>query len=268
LIFEMNIQDLFSVKNKVVLVTGGATGIGRMAVEALASGGAKVYLASRKLEACQAVADELNQILSGVGHCYALRADLSNEAGVLELSEAFKKREQHLDILINNAGKSWGASLEEFPWKAWDDVMSVNVSSIFTLTRELLPCLQAGATSENPARVINLGSVMGIQATKITAYSYAASKAAVHHLTRILSNELASKNIAVNAIAPGPFASRMMAHITDDKEAADEMAAGIPLARLGRPEDVAGLVLYLSSPASSYVTGAIIPLDGGIVARG
>jgi len=257
-------HDLFSVKNKVVLVTGGATGIGRMAVEALVSAGAKVYLASRKLDACQAVADELSRR----GECYALRADLSNEAGVLELSEAFKQREQRLDVLVNNAGKTWGAEMEAFPWKAWDDVMSVNLSAVFTLTRELLPCLEAAASADNPARVINLGSVTGIQATKVTAYSYAASKAAVHHLTRILANDLAPKNIAVNAIAPGPFASRMMAYITEDKEASRALADGIPLKRLGTENDVAGLILYLSSAASAYVTGAIIPLDGGLTARG
>lgn len=257
-------QSLFSVKDKIVLVTGGATGIGRMAVEALVMAGAKVYLASRKLEACQAVADEL----ADKGQCFALRADLSNEAGVLELSEAFKEREQRLDALINNAGKTWGEPLQEFPWKAWDGVMSVNVSAIFTLTRELLPCLEAAGSADNPARVINLGSVMGIQAANTTAYSYATSKAAVHHLTQILANELAERHIAVNAIAPGPFASRMMAYITDDETTSRELASNIPLQRVGKPEDVAGLVLYLCSAASAYVTGTIIPLDGGITARG
>ena len=257
-------HDLFSVKNKVVLVTGGATGIGRMVVEALVMAGAKVYLASRKLQACQLVADEL----SSKGQCYALRADLSGEEGVLALSKAFKQREERLDVLINNAGKTWGAEIEKFPWKAWDSVMSVNLSAVFTLTRELLPCLEKAANVAQPSRVINLGSVNGIQATEISAYSYAASKAAIHHLTRILANDLAKKNILVNAIAPGPFPSRMMAHLTEDDEAASKLADGIPLKRLGTENDVAGLVLYLCSAASAYVTGAIIPLDGGLTARG
>lgn len=252
-------DDIFSLKGRTALVTGGATGIGRMAAEALVRAGAKVYIASRKRDACEAVAKELEVHGEAVG----LGADLSSEEGVNALVEEISARETKLDILMNNAGKTWGATYGAFPWKAWDGVMSVNVSAVFALTQALTSLLEAAGTPEHPARIVNVGSVVGTQPIGNNAYSYAASKAAVHHLTKVLSSELAARHITVNAIAPGPFPSRMMAFVTDNEEASKMVASTVPLGRLGRFEDVAGALLMLCGRGGNYVTGAVLPLDGG-----
>jgi NAD(P)-dependent dehydrogenase (short-subunit alcohol dehydrogenase family) len=257
------LDGLFSVAGKTALVTGGATGIGRMAVEALARAGARVLTASRKAEACEAVAQEINA-LGLPGSVEGFGGDVGSDAGVQALVDAVKARTPTLDILVNNAGKTWGAPLGEFPWKAWDGVMSVNVAGLFTLTQRLLPLLSAAATSDDPARVINLGSVMGASPIGDGAYSYAASKAAVHHLTKILAKELAQRRITVNAFAPGPFQSRMMAFAVGDEEKAAKVGAGIPIGRIGRPDDIAGALLFLCGRGGAFTTGAILPLDGGI----
>ncbi len=254
-------SNLFSLEGKKALVTGGSTGIGFMICSALVHAGAHVMIASRKVEECEKVAQELNA-LDAPGSAEGLRGDVSNEEGILELAQEIRARTDKLDILVNNAGLTWGAPLEEFPYQAWQRVMDVNVTGMFMLTKELLPLLEASASHEDPARIINLGSVMGTLAYG-TAYSYVASKAAVHHITRMLSAELAPKKITVNAFAPGPFQSRMMRFATDTDEKVDAISKTVPLGRIGAPEDVAGATLYLCGKGGSYITGAILPLDGG-----
>jgi NAD(P)-dependent dehydrogenase (short-subunit alcohol dehydrogenase family) len=260
----MEISKLFDIAGKVALVTGGGSGIGSMATEALVRAGARVYIASRRLESCEAVAEELNAI--GPGTVVALQADLKTEEGTRSLADALAAREEKLDILVNNSGMTWGAPFEEFPRAKWDEVFTLNVTAVADLTRLLLPLLKAAGRAGNPARVVNLGSVVGTRPVSNSAYSYGASKAAVHHLTRMLSNELGRDHITVNAIAPGPFPSRMMSHITGDEARRQAMEEGVPLRRCGEPEDVAGVLLMLTSRAGAYITGGVIPLDGGLSA--
>ena len=256
------IDELFSVAGKTALVTGAATGIGRMAATALVMAGARVFIASRKGAACAAVAEEINA-LGGPGSAEGFAGDVGSEEGVLALAREVERRTDRLHILINNAGLSWGAELAEFPYKAWARVLDVNVTGLFHLTRELLPLLDKAASHEDPARIINLGSVMGTQPMADGAYSYTASKAAVHHLTRTLANEFAERRITVNAFAPGPFQSKMTAFATATDEQAETVGNRVPLGRIGSPDDIAGATLYLCGRAGSYVTGAILPIDGG-----
>jgi NAD(P)-dependent dehydrogenase (short-subunit alcohol dehydrogenase family) len=256
------LDDLFSVKGKVALVTGAATGIGRMAATGLVHGGARVLIASRKGEHCEAVAKELNG-LDAPGSAEGFAGDVSSEEGIAALVAEVKARTDSLHILVNNAGATWGADLETFPYNAWAKVLNVNVTGLFHLTRELLPLLDKAAADDDPARIINLGSVMGTQPMADGAYSYTASKAAVHHLTRTLASEFAARRITVNAFAPGPFQSRMTAFATASDEQAAHVGSRVPIGRIGRPDDIAGSTLYLCSRAGSYVTGAILPIDGG-----
>lgn len=254
--------DLFSVAGKTALVTGGATGIGRMIASALARGGARVLIASRKGADCETVATEINE-LGGSGTAEGFAGDVSSEEGIAALVAEVRARTDKLDILVNNAGLTWGADFAEFPYSAWDKVMRVNITGLFHLTRELTPLLESAASDDDPARIINLGSVMGTQPLADGAYSYTASKAAVHHLTRTLANEFAERRITVNAFAPGPFQSRMTAFATGNDDKAAKVGDRVPLGRIGTPDDIAGATLYLCSRAGSYVTGAILPLDGG-----
>ncbi|MCY6379493.1 SDR family oxidoreductase [Hoeflea prorocentri] len=257
------LDDLFSVAGKTALVTGGATGIGKMVASALVRGGAHVLIASRKGEACEAVAAELNA-MNAPGSAVGFAGDVGTEEGVAALVSDVRARTDVLHILVNNAGVTWGEPLETFPHAAWHKVMNINVGGLFTLTRELLPLLDAGSSDDDPARIINLGSVMGTQPVAEGAYSYSASKAAVHHLTRILANEFAKRRITVNAFAPGPFQSKMTAFATASDEMAQKVGKGVPLGRIGSPDDIAGATLYLCSKGGSYVSGAILPLDGGL----
>ena len=253
-------DDLFSMRDRTALVTGGATGIGRMVASALVRAGARVLIASRKGEACEAVAAELNE--AGPGRAEGFAGDVGTDEGVAALAGAVESRADALDILVNNAGVSWGAPLGEFPRHAWARVMEVNVAGLFSLTQALLPRLEAAASDARPASVLNLGSVMGTQPWADGAYSYAASKAAVHHLTRILADDLAPRRIRVNAIAPGPFRSNMTRFATGTHEQAERIGENVPLGRIGTAEDIAGAVLFLSG--APHVTGAILPLDGGL----
>lgn len=256
------LEQLFSVAGKTALVTGAATGIGRMAATGLVMAGATVMIASRKGEDCARTADEINA-LGGSGKATGFAGDVGSENGVAALVDEVRSHTDRLHILINNAGISWGAPYAEFPYHAWARVMAVNVAGLFQLTRDLTPLLEKAANDDDPARVINLGSVMGTQPLADDAYSYTASKAAVHHLTRTLANELASRRITVNAFAPGPFQSRMTAFATASDEQAQKVGQRVPLGRIGAPDDIAGATLYLCGRAGRYVTGAILPLDGG-----
>jgi NAD(P)-dependent dehydrogenase (short-subunit alcohol dehydrogenase family) len=219
--------------------------------------GARVYISSRKADVCEAVAAEFSQ----QGRCVALPADLSTEAGCVRLAGQLAEREPALHVLVNNAGTNWGAPLEEYPDAAWDKLLALNLKAVFHLTRALLPQLEAAASEEDPARVINIGSVDGIQVPVLETYAYSSSKAAVHHLTSVLARRFAPKQITVNAVAPGPFQSKMMAATLE--RLGDAVREMVPLRRLGRPEDMAGVAIFLASQAGSYLTGAVIPVDGG-----
>lgn len=260
----MDVASLFSVKGKVALVTGGSRGIGLMIAEGLVRSGVRVYISSRKAEVCDAVAESLREH----GECISVPADLSTAEGVAGLVAAIGERESELHLLVNNAGATWGAPLEDFPDDAWDKVLSTNVKAVFGLTAGLLPLLRAAASEDDPARVINIGSVDGIRVPETENYPYAASKAAVHMVTRQLAHRLTRDHVNVNAIAPGPFPSKMMAFLLDAEGGEELVASSVPMGRIGRPDDVVGAVLFLSSRAGSYLTGAIIPLDGGISTRG
>ena len=250
-------KNLFDVSGKVALVTGGSRGIGEMIAEGFVANGVRTYISSRKADACNATAARL----AGQGDCISIPADLSTSDGIAALVDEIKNREDKLDILVNNAGATWGAALEEFSETAWDKVMDINVKSPFFLTRSLLPLLEQSASEEDPARIIMIGSVDGLNVNKLPTFSYGPSKAAVHHLSRVLASHLAERRITVNAIAPGPFPSKMMAHTLDTF--GEKIRQCVPLKRIGEPSDMAGAAIYLSSKAASYVTGVVIPVDGG-----
>lgn len=248
---------LFDVTDKVVLVTGGSRGIGEMIARGFVEAGAKVYISSRKAEVCEALAVELSKI----GSCTAIAADLSTEAECARLAREMAACESQLDVLVNNAGAAWGAPLAEYDEAAFERVLALNVKGVFHLTRFLRPMLEAAGAKDSPSRVINIGSIDGIHVPSMETYAYSASKAAVHQLTRHLAKVLAPR-VTVNAIAPGPFESKMMKATLE--AFGDSIAEAAPLKRIGRPSDMAGTAIFLASPAASYITGVILPVDGGI----
>jgi NAD(P)-dependent dehydrogenase (short-subunit alcohol dehydrogenase family) len=264
----MKIDSLFSVAGKVVLVTGGSRGIGEMVAAGFLANGAKVYISSRKAAACDATAARLAERFGG--ECVSLPADVAQLAGVEKLAAELGRREGRLDVLVNNAGVSWGAPLDEFPELGWDKVMDTNVKGVFFLTQRLLPLLEAGATGDDPARVINVGSIDGIKNSRFEAFSYGPSKAAVHALTRLLALHLAPRNIVVNGIAPGPFPTWMLSTGVGgggdvDNTDWDAVGKGTPRGRVGTPEDIAGLAIFLSSRAGAFTVGEVISCDGGML---
>lgn len=254
------IQTLFGLEDRFAVVTGGSRGIGRMIAEGLLQAGCRIVISARKVEQVTAAASEM----SALGEVEAIPADLSTPEGCAALAAAVGERTDRVDILVNNAGASWGEPLETYPVSGWDKVMNTNVRGVFLLTQALLPRLRAAASAEDPARVINVGSVDGLRVPDMETYAYSASKAAVHMLTRHLAKRLAPDHITVNAIAPGPFRSKMMAFALDDPEARAAVAASVPLGRIGEPDDMAGAAIFLASRAGSYLTGAVIPVGGGI----
>lgn len=253
----MDVGSLFSIRGKTALVTGGSRGIGLMIARGYVEAGATVYISSRSAEACEAVAAELSKI----GRCAALPHDLSTLDGVAALVAELGEREQRLHVLVNNAGAAWGEPLESYPEQGFDKVTDLNLKSLFFLTRDLLPMLEKGATADDPARVINIGSIDGLRVPSVENYAYAAAKAAVHHLTRMLAVHLAGRHIIVNAIAPGFFPSKMTKALLDNHRDAFEKAC--PLGRIGEPADMAGIAVFLASRAAAYINGAVIPVDGG-----
>ena len=264
-------QDLFRIQGKVALVTGGSRGIGEMIAAGFLASGAKVYISSRKADACAAAVERLTGAYGG--ECVALPADLSEVSGCNELAAALGEREERLDILVNNAGAAWGAPLGEFPESGWDKVMNTNLKAPFFLTQSLLPMLRAAASAEDPARVINVGSVDGIKTPVFDNFPYGPSKAGLHHLTRVLAAHLVKQNIIVNAIAPGPFPTWMLSlgvgfGGATEGEAADWDLVGKqnPRGRVGTMEDIAGLAIFLSSRAGAFTVGETITCDGGAVA--
>ncbi len=262
-------KDLFSIAGKVAVVTGGSRGIGEMIAAGFLASGAKVYISSRKADVCEATATRLSE--QHGGECIAIPADLSGLEGIESLTKQVSDREDRVDILVNNAGASWGAPIDEFPENGWDKVMDTNVKSIFFLTQKMLPLLRNSASVEDPARVINIGSIDGIKTPRFDSFSYGASKAAVHHLTRQLASHLIKENIIVNAIAPGPYPTWMLSAgvgFGGETEGVDWDSVGKknPSGRVGTMEDIAGLAIFLSSRAGAFTVGETISSDGGSVA--
>ncbi len=255
-------KDLFSLKGRVALVTGGSRGIGRMIARGFLEQGAKVYITARKAEACQATAREL----SAFGTCIALPMDVSSVEAAQALAAEIGRGEKALDILVNNAGAAWGEAFETFPEKGWDKVVDLNMKAPFFLTQALYPLLKAAASDARPAKVINIASIDGISVNPWETYSYAASKAGLIHLTRRMALRLAQDRIVVSGIAPGPFASDMNREARDH---GDEVAARVPIGRIGSDEDMAGAAIFLASRAGDYVVGETVVVDGGVThARG
>ncbi|WP_329133760.1 SDR family oxidoreductase [Streptomyces sp. NBC_00670] len=249
---------LFDLRGKYALVTGGTKGIGMMIARGLLQAGARVVISSRTADACA----DAQHHLSAFGDVRAIPADLSRHDECRRLADLVTADSGRLDILVNNAGAMWREPLETFPDEAWDTVLDLNLKSPFWLVRALLPALRSAGTADDPARVINIGSIAAIHVAASPNYSYAGSKAALHQLTRVLARELGPQHITVNAVAPGPFPSQMMA--TTLEAVGDAIAAKAPLRRLGRDDDMAGTAVFLAGRAGAYLTGAVIPVDGGI----
>ena len=254
-------KNLFSVSGKTAVITGGSSGIGAMMARGFLEGGAKVYITARKVERLMKAQEELSQY----GDVTAIPGDMSTVEGIEAFVVALSEKEEHIDILINNAGANWVAPIDQFPEQGWDKIMDINLKSIFFMTQKCLPLLSKG-TKEDPARVINTASIHGLSNPGMPAYAYSASKSGVIHLTGHLATDLARKNINVNGIAPGFFPSDMTKELTNNEQMRTMALSRIPRGRMGSPEDIAGTAIYLSSRASAWVCGHVVTLDGGMVA--
>ncbi len=253
-------KNLFDLTGKTAVVSGGSRGIGAMIARGFVENGVKVYITARKADACDAMAEELSQY----GECISKPHDLSSLEGIESFVDDFSAREEKLDILVNNAGAVWSAEIDVFPEHAWDKVMDINIKAPFFLTQKFLPLMRKAATAEDPARIIMIASIDGLHVNPLETYPYAASKSGLIHLTRALAARLSGEHFTVNAIAPGPFPSKMMAHTLETR--GDEISRENPRGRIGTPEDVAGTAIYLASRAGAYTNGVTIAVDGGIVA--
>lgn len=254
------IESLFSMQDKICVVTGGSRGLGAFMAQGFLEAGAKrVYITARKAEACISAAEALSQY----GECIAIPGDVATSEGLQNLVAELMSREQHLDVLVNNAGTGWGAPFGQFPEKGWDKVMDINAKSPFFLTQALTPLLKKNASADNTASIINIGSIAGIVGDALDNFSYAASKTAIHQLTRVLSTELAKDHIRVNAIAPGRFYSKLTEFLSNDQAAFEEELQTIPMRRWGEATDIAGVAIMLASKAGAFITGQVIPVDGG-----
>ena len=255
-------NKLFDIAGKVALVTGGSRGIGEMIAEGFVKNGAKTFITSRKADQC----DETAKRLSKFGECISIPADLTDSNEIKKVKSKVESETNTLNILVNNAGAVWAADFDNFPENGWDKVMDTNVKAMFFLTQQFIKLLEENRTNEDPSRIINIGSIDGLGIPRAETYSYPASKAAVHHLTKVMANRLAERNINVNAIAPGPFESQMMKSTL--KSFSEEIINSVPRKRIGKPDDMAGASIFLSSKASAYITGIVMPVDGGsLIAR-
>ncbi|RJQ84189.1 SDR family oxidoreductase [Amycolatopsis panacis] len=252
------LASMFGLPGQTAVVTGGTRGIGYMIAEGLLRAGAAVILCARHQEDCDTAARQL----SPFGEVMGVRADLSTTGGCESFARLVSTHTDSIDVLVNNAGASWGAAIEEYPEAAWDKVLGLNLKAPFFLTQQLLPLLRRGATPDDPSRVINIGSIDGLVVPSVPNYAYAASKAAIHHLTRAMARDLAESHVLVNAIAPGPFESKMMSWMLRNFE--QRIKDSSPLGRVGSAIDMAAAVVYLAGRGSGYVTGAVLPVDGGI----
>ena len=257
----MKIDSLFNIQDKVAVVTGGSRGIGEMITAGFLANGTKVYISARKapalIDKAKELSDKYNQ------ECIPIVCDLSSMEGIQEFTDKIHEKEKGIDFLINNAGAAWGEPLESFSEDGWDKVMDLNVRSLFFLTQKFKNLLSNNASDEDPSRVINIGSIDGLNVPSLESYAYGASKAAVHHLTRVQAKRLVRENILVNAIAPGPYESMMLGAAVNHDYSLIESRN--PRKRIGSPEDIAGLAIFLCSRAGAYTVGAVIPSDGGLV---
>ncbi len=254
-------EDLFSVRDKVAVVTGGTRGIGLMIAEGLVRAGARVYVASRKTEACE----ETQAKLGRLGDCTAIVSDVSTIEGCTRLAAEIGNREEKLHILVNNAGVTWSLPIDDFTEKAWDKVMNVDVKGPFFLTQKLLPLLRKAASAESRASIVNITSINGLRPSGLQNYSYVAAKAGLGQMSAQMARDLLHDHINVNVIAPGLFKSKMTVAVFASEETARAAIASVPMGRTGKMEDIAGLVIFFSSKAGGFLTGTTIPCDGGSV---
>ncbi|KAL9559703.1 hypothetical protein MBANPS3_000273 [Mucor bainieri] len=257
----MDYKSLFDVKDKVVLVTGGSRGIGEMIATGFVAAGSKVYITSRSADVCYKVAKELTA--QGPGQCIAIPADLQKKSEIERLVAELSQKEDHLDVLINNAGANWNEAVETYPDAAFEKVVNLNLKRIFTLTQACLPLLTAKASREHTSSVVNIGSIDGIRAPPQETYAYSASKGGLHHMSRHMAGKLGYKGVRVNVIAPGAFQSKMMKATLDKFH--DQIVSKLAVKRTGSMEDIAGTCIYLSSRAGQYTNGATVTVDGGAV---
>lgn len=256
----MNAAELFSVKGRVAVVTGGSSGIGRHIATGLAAAGAKVYICARTEAKVKAAAEEISAATGG--SCIGLTTDLSTLAGIDALVATVAASESALHILVNNAGTMADAPIDDYGEADWDQVIDLNLKAPFFILQKFLPLLRAGGTAERPASLINIGSVGALKVGPKENYAYQASKSAIHWMAKGLAKRLGRDHITANVIAPGFFESEMTVITSDEMR---KMVEGmVPRGRVGTPEDLAGTAIYLASRAGAYVTGSVIPVEGGL----